>query len=352
MGFERKLIKIDTNEAGYPVYERTRIKKEEPEEHDEEPKKMGRRGFLGLLSGAASSVALSGLPGFSLLENEGEEEAPVVITPGRLIEDQIELLETFPGSNSRYFNEEVVRYAQWYKRDVDTALSRALKVAEGDQHERTAFDYLQEELVIEGVPETVTAELKKYIVGVCNEESRFNAESVSEEGAVGPLQFMPVTWEEHKEEGGDIRSLVDQVEAAKSKFSQIYSHYMHTCKDELDAIKAEYFFNDEYMFEVQFLVPFIINAYNAGQGRMERVAKWFIHAHPMQEKTAGILSPEETISGYDVFLAMTQEAYKTGAVKGYGEDASAYVPKIYGATRMLENYRSEQIEKGVLKRPE
>jgi hypothetical protein len=351
MGFERKLVHIDTNEAGYPVYERKQV--ERGEEENEEPKKMGRRGFLGFLSGAASSVALSGIPALSLLGREEKEEevAPVIVTPGSVIEDQIELLESFPGSNSRYFQEEVLRYAEWYKKDIDIVLSRALKVAEGDAAGRTMFDYLQEELVVEGIPAAITAELKKYIVGLCNEESRFNPESVSSEGAVSYLQIVPATWEEHAEEEDDIKKLVDQVEAAKSKFSQIYAHYRHTCKDELDAIKAEYFFNDEYLFEAQFLVPFIINAYNAGQGRMEKVLKWFVHAHPMQEKTAGILSDEETISGYDVFFAMAKEAYKTGAVEGYKDKASAYVPKIYGATNMLENYRSEQIDKGILKRP-
>lgn len=358
---ERKLVQKELNKAGYPVYERRAAVSIE-EDEEEAPRKMNRRGFLGLFSGALSAGALASVPAMKILTDDREsktQESPAHLNEELRLSDVNaekqpeahdleEILNEHEGHNfeahqvseSRHFFAEVDTYVKKYENDVHIALERALVKTEGDEKGRSRFDYLQEELIVSDIPRSIAGELQKHIIGVCNEESRFKAASKSGVGAKGFLQFMPETWDEHAERGADISSLVDQVEAAKSKFSQIYRHFMHTCSDELDAIKAEYFFGDEYMFEAQFLVPLMINAYNAGQGNMEKVVRWFVHAYPMQKNTDGLFVAGEIISGYDVFFGMTQQAYKQNAVGAYRDEASAYVPKIFAGTRTLEGNRT------------
>jgi hypothetical protein len=312
-----------------------------------EPEKMGRRKFLGLFSGALSAAALGGTAGLALIKKEGEESAqlaenvdvpydPEALENLMREEDRIASLEGT--SNSKFFITEVVAQADRYERELPVVLQFAQEITVKDPEGRSRMDYVQQMLHADGVPEAVLKEIKKQMVGLAFEESRYDAERESGEHARGILQIIPSTWEDLSKEGENALSLVDQTRVAGELLSQTYAHLQTAVGDELQAIEAEFFHGDTEAFEKCFMAPVLINAYNAGMGTMAKLIYWFARTH---EQAVGIFDQEKQLSGYDVFMAMAKKGKADEPVPAYKEDASAYTLKVYGAALCLLSHPSQ-----------
>jgi hypothetical protein len=317
------------------------------------PEKMGRRRFLGLFSGALTTAAIGGTAGLSLLKEKPDEsenkEVPPKDIDARYDADDIEdLLQSeertasFEGvTNSKLFITEIVSEADRYDRELPVVLKFAKVATTKDPEGRSRMDYVREMLHAEGVPETAMAEIKKQMVGLAFEESRYDASRESEENAKGTLQIVPSTWEDLSNEGESVLSLVDQTRVAGELFAQTYAHLQNTVGDELMAIEAEFFHGDSDAFEQCFLAPVLINSYNAGMGTMAKLISWFARRHGSQEESIGLLGQDKKLSGYDVFMAMAKRGEAEVPVRAYREDASAYTFKVYGAALCLLRHPAE-----------
>jgi hypothetical protein len=186
------------------------------------------------------------------------------------------------------------------------------------------------------LPEAIIAELSRIGPGLAAQESRFDNSSKSPVGARGIFQFMPATFKELGYSEADFLSLTKQVEAAGEYFQRAYRSLYQRSGDALQNIRAEFFDNDE-LFAKEFIVPILINSYNAGAARMAAVVTWFNKRYPNGEafRARGSSVPK----GYDVFKVMSlkAQAYEGGGlIAGYGSDAGGYVPRIYAFASLLE----------------
>lgn len=359
---EGRLIPEGVNKAGYTEYRR--VKEEVPEEVD-----MSRRGFLfNGGSAALGAVALGSVPIVKTIydrndipsgsipgqveehskdvvgmaeENSAPEvpEESGVASEGtqEIIEGSEVVEETEVFSESKYFNGVVRRYAVEYESELDFVLEYAQKITKGDPEERTRIEYISQMLQSPGVPSVVMQELRRLVAGLCFAESRFDAARISEVGARGMFQIMPATWKRYDAPEEKALALVEQTEVAGEYFSRAYQSLKRHCRNELDAIKIEFFEGNTSEFEKYFLTPLLINAYNAGDGTMVDLVKWFSRSYGSQEESTGIYTSGEALSKYDVFFALADKGNTEKAVKQYRKHAGAYALKVYGATKCLED---------------
>ncbi len=87
------------------------------------------------------------------------------------------------------------------------------------------------------------------------------------------------------------------------------------------------------------MVPLMINSYNAGDRRMEEAVVWFADNFGTREDFENTMGHYPDSVGYDAFFVLTQtvRTVDTGVLRGYGDDASKYVPKICAFTRLLSD---------------
>lgn len=324
---------------------------------------MNKRGFLGLFGGALSSAALSGIPVAPFLKDEkkgvAEQDTPYEVekitellqreeyedTRGHSKEEDTHgtARESFEGlSNSKHFIMEIVAQADRYERELSKVLDYATLITQSDPAGRNRMEYLQEMLTPKGVPEAAVAEIRKQVVGLGFEESRYDAARESGEKARGVLQIIPSTWADLSKEGESVYSLVDQTRVAGELFSQTYAYLHNTVGVELQAIETEFFHGDSEKFQRCFIAPVLINAYNAGMGTMAKLIQWFARTYGTEERTVGLFGQEEILSDYDIFMAMAKKGKTENAVPLYKEDASAYTFKVYGAAMCLLRHQGEE----------
>ncbi len=192
--------------------------------------------------------------------------------------------------------------------------------------------------------------LRPCIPGLCAQESRFNNNERSHSGAEGIFQFMPGTWEEVTDQlkNKDRRvgkephnysklSLKDQTTVAGKHFSNIYRRLYHHAPEALEHIERIVFKNGG--FEKYFLVPLMINAYNAGSKRMADIAVAFAKVYEYEKTARHTLGyyPE-----YDAFYALTQigQELSTGTKAGYGKHSAEYFLKVFALSDMIQNNES------------
>lgn len=208
-------------------------------------------------------------------------------------------------------------------------------------------DFLRTGLDLTGLDPFVAEELRPFIVGVAAEESRFETGKTSAAGAVGMLQTMPDTvhgyMKAHKTESLDPNNVVEQIKVASFHIEQTYNHLIVKLKDELEELTTTYFSDDVMLMQKYFLIPLIINSYNAGQGKMTEVVKKFLEHYPNQEVVMEVLGVDTPLVGYDLFFAMSHLTAKNKSVSRYRADASTYVEKVIGWTRAFEAFESQPV---------
>lgn len=301
------------------------------------PDKSRRRFLAGAASSTLSTVALGGVARVAL---EKEEVEPVYDDPGiddLIVQDQAsEPAHSFEGvTNSKNFISQTVKLSEVYERELPKVIEFIKQATRKDPEGRNRMDYLREMFHADGVPEVAMQELKKQIVGLAFEESRFDSDRVSSAKARGILQIIQSTWDEHAKDGEEIRSLVDQTRVAGELLSQTYRHLIHEAGEEMEAIKKEYFDDDEEQFERYFLAPVLINSYNAGMGNMDNLVRWFTYQYPKKKQTIGIFDNKKMVSGQDVFLAMIEKYTESHPNSSYKKHACEYTLKVYAAALCL-----------------
>lgn len=203
--------------------------------------------------------------------------------------------------------------------------------------EFTRFDYVQNEIVFRDnqMPRSIQTELRKLIPALCVQESGFNNDVTSDRGAQGIFQFIPDTWTGYGKDMADISSLRAQVEVAGEFFSDLYAQVHYWCGDEALAYLKVQCASQE-AFEIELLVPLIINAFNAGARRMGDAVKEFVKSQ--QAQNTMLLANES----FDLFASIIDmaETSQVGTLADYGEHARQYVPRIYGHSLALQELRN------------
>ena len=229
------------------------------------------------------------------------------------------------------------------------------KKVRGDQEGRTRSEYLQQEITFHNkVPLTVQDELRRLIVGLASQESRFNAGlSKNTATAEGILQLVDAVRKENGYDPEQKLSFVQEVDVAGKHFSNIFTRVKYWMKNErvekkdgtketirrpetyqtLRSLFPEGRSGDE-LWQKYFLTPCMINAYNTGSRTIGTCLHEFVAAHSIQElqEMAGE-SP-----GYDLFTKFTYFARESGASsssRNYGRDAATYFVSIAAAAEVV-----------------
>lgn len=201
--------------------------------------------------------------------------------------------------------------------------------------EFSRFEYVQNEIVFkDSVPKSIQAELRKIIPTLCVQESGFNNDVTSKTGAKGIFQFMPKTWKQYNNDESAISSLKTQVDVAGQFFSDLYTQVKHWCgREELQFLEVQC--GSHESFEVELLVPLIINSYNTGAKCMGDAVKFFVKMQ--KEKNTMFIANNQ----FDLFASIVDLAKESseGTLDSYGEHARSYVPRIYGHALALHQMK-------------
>ena len=231
---------------------------------------------------------------------------------------------------------------------VELVYANATAPLENDAEGRDALSILRLETNFTQLSPRVEEEFTPFLIGIAAEESRFDVSKTSKSGAIGLMQTMQRTVEGYKSEHNlphlDSRNLSDQLPVSVNHIETSYLEFTEKLDIELAYITDVYFDGNRASMERYFLVPLMINSYNAGQGRMIEVVQWFLDAYPEPQSTTELLKTEKPLSGYDVFFAMVYQCAKEKGVDGFGQETSVYVTKVMGWTPAFAEYEKEQQE--------
>ncbi len=255
------------------------------------------------------------------------------------------ILDAVNGGNGIETMIDIVRY---YGMNPD-------KVVNGDYQRRTRAQYLHQEITFHTkLPELVQDELRGFIVGLAAQESRFNAGLPKNSAtAEGVLQLVDAVREENGHDPSTRLSFVQEVGVCGVHFSNVYSRVEHWMKHELirnanggivEQDRPETYqmlrglfpegSEGEQSWQKYFLVPCMVNAYNAGSWTIGACLHEFVAAHSPEELQA-MLGENP---GYDLFTKFTHFAKESQAnefTQNYGEDAQAYFISIAAVTESL-----------------
>ncbi len=198
--------------------------------------------------------------------------------------------------------------------------------------ESSRYEYVHKAITFDDfVPEVVQTALRELVPGICAQESKFNNGLESPSGAVGIFQFMPWVWEKYGKDPEEIKSLKTQVDVAGKLFSDIYREFMHHCNDKV-LVQARSQCTNQESFLLDFVVPSIINSYNAGSSRMSDAVDAYF-SNPSRNKN---------LTGKDVFRDMAEYAKlsEEGRLNAYKEDAREYVPRVYAHAMSIHERQS------------
>ena len=231
---------------------------------------------------------------------------------------------------------------------VELVYQNATTPLESDLEGRDALTIMRTETNFINLPQRVEEEFTPYLIGIAAEESRFDANKTSKSGAIGILQTMPTTFEgytkEHNLPNLDPRNLSDQLPASMQHIEISYLELTENLDNELKYITNVYFDGNTASMEKYFLVPLMINSYNAGQARMIEVVQWFLNTYPEPESTADLIGQDEQLLGYDLFFVMTHRCAQEKAVNGFGLESSRYVSGVMGWEKAFTKYEEKQQE--------
>lgn len=200
------------------------------------------------------------------------------------------------------------------------------------------------------VPEEARApfleDLSRFAVGLAAQESRFDNNAESHMGATRIFQFMEDTHEDLGYSSADMTLLTNQVEAASKYLARAYAHIWRDAKPALIQIQERFFNNNPVAFQREFMLPVLINSYNAGPTRMIAAVNWFAGEHDRHADVERGLEADYNQTrgyGFDVFHLLTRSVRERGrrdrnypALRRYGEEASEYVARVRAFMALIE----------------
>ncbi len=193
----------------------------------------------------------------------------------------------------------------------------------------------------------IESELMTMMPALIAQESHYNADATSSAGAKGWMQFMDAAWKRHAENGASRDSLPDSLKAAGSYFSAAYRYMNKNVGAELSLIKDNYFAGNQADFVHYFLIPVLINDFNAGDTNMRAVIEWFGKNYAETDTLTGELGIEA--QGFDVYFAMSQLANKHNAVPDYQDYASSYYGGVASWQVVMEDSYDQGSDEGEFK---
>ncbi len=235
-----------------------------------------------------------------------------------------------------------------FEHKVDVAKYYAEQVVPGDPAGRTLYEVVRDDVPLDGLPPSIEPQMKRLMLGIAAEESRFNKNKVSPMDARGVLQTMEDTEKgyrkKHKLESLDPTDILMQVGVAGMHIETSYRELFNSAGTELQYIKDTFFDGDETKFETCFVVPALVNAYNAGARRVSEVITWFVNE--VKESRLSSLTPPDISNpaGFDVYMVMVHACSNAKAVKRFGPDASQYTEKVYAwAVSMQDTFERPEL---------
>ncbi len=229
------------------------------------------------------------------------------------------------------------------------------KKVRGDTKERTRAAYLQEAITFHNkVPQEVQNELRRLVVGLAAQESRFNAGLAKNSAtAEGIMQLVDAVRKEHGYDPDQKLSFMQEVDVAGKHFSNIYTRVRYWMKNEIvkneagdkqtvrrpetyQTLRALFPEGREgdALWQKYFLVPCIINAYNTGSRTIGVCLHEFVASHSKEELQQ--IAGENP--GYDLFTKFTyfaRESDTSDSSKNYGKDGATYFVSIAAAAEVL-----------------
>lgn len=228
---------------------------------------------------------------------------------------------------------EIVRY-------IDIIVNHFGKKPVIGAEEYKRLEYVQKKIDFDNdIPEVVQNELRKIVPGLCAQESKFNAGLVSagDAQAKGIFQFKEDTWRSYNDDPEQITSLVAQTKAAGELFADLYD-WIHAeslvGRGTIDVLRSK--FDNEDDFNLNLLVPLMVNSYNSGIGTMTEVMKTYV------EKT----SVEDMPEGKELFLDIAnfgKQAKGSKNLNSYGSQAREYVTRVYAQAEVLNQLEQNQV---------
>jgi hypothetical protein len=177
-----------------------------------------------------------------------------------------------------------------------------------------------------------------FAIGIPFQETQYRSGLVSRTGARGVFQFQPETWPDFNDNPEEIHLLSAQVEAAQKKLIQILTYYVRKNPGDMALIQREYFDGNRKNFIEQFLVPAIINGYQAGQGTIsgviERFAILYREKNKLEERAGKY---DGGAMGYDVYLSMIRLDAARSDNDSVGDDTTKYVLGVYAGANLLKS---------------
>lgn len=218
---------------------------------------------------------------------------------------------------------------------ADIARYNGRKPVVGAGEHISRIDYLKEHANDHtSFPDVVAKEIARYLPALAAQESQYSNESDSGV-ARGILQFRDAEWASLGYTENDRKFLTTQTEAASRLLQAKYEYLQTHAASELSELEKRFFTSREE-YEVYFLAPVIINAYNSGEGNLTAVLKWFTGTYPDAASLSGEVSATNGRVGYDVYAAMARLARKAHATPSYGRDSSQYVGRIMAWRHILK----------------
>jgi hypothetical protein len=220
----------------------------------------------------------------------------------------------------------------------ERALSRLAQVPEGETttYRELINNYFSPQFGESESGHFLQESLRRILPALILKESMFNPQAVSSSGARAELQILPTTFQRFAGNDEDYQRFSTQLSVASRYFESSYRYLTTNLRNQLDIIRINYFDDDEMRFNEYFLFPLLINAYNAGDGNMERVVRWFVATYPELEDLQDGFGAPVASGGHDVFLAMATLAREQGAVPAYGQEASRYTLDIISTSTLLQ----------------
>lgn len=196
--------------------------------------------------------------------------------------------------------------------------------------------------------EVIRAEVSRLAVGLAAQESKFDNSAESRMGARRIFQFMEETHEEFGYSEEDMLLLTNQVAAAGRYLSRAYRHIWTEAHEALVTIESRFFANDSVRFQREFVVPVLMNSYNAGPRRMIAAVTWFADRYKDTHSAERDLGADYGTEGfgYDIFHLLTVSVRERGrreqdVLSRYGRDASEYVARIRAFTALIEEWEAQ-----------